>query len=320
MIFKKITNLLFLTIMCFGKISSCFAAATTNDTSMSLGEIIQYGDHSVIVIGTNGSVSVEGIYNTITSIDNNISFKDGASIDLKIDVVEIPQNIDNVVHQLDGCTLTISGIQPHTYDKISLSLLSSGSYNFGFTATFNGTCKAGDYQRTVSIPYYDCSYGAFSGSTCTPTNNNKKANINLSFKITEPLEVSEVKPLNFGQFIVYSPGGTYQYYPGETPSASGSVVPISTPDQSLGEFEVKGIGSRVVNIKIIDTSTTLSYSGDSMTVSNIRASSDSVQLWGYTQNYEATERFYVGGTLTLKPNQTPGVYTGQYKVEVNYVE
>jgi hypothetical protein len=88
-------------------------------------------------------------------------------------------------------------------------------------------------------------------------------------------------------------------------------------------FEIDGLATLLVDVTFTNATETLSHPNPALyptMVTTLTASGFVTDLVGNQATLDAAgeESFTVGGTLTVAPNQAPGVYTGSVSVEVAY--
>lgn len=130
--------------------------------------------------------------------------------------------------------------------------------------------------------------------------------------------ITPTQDLSFGAFAAGA-GGTVTISPQSTRTASGDVILMTGGQFSQGSsasFDVAGTPGATYQITLpADNVVSLSGSqGGSMSVSSFTSSpSGQGQL-----NLLGTQTLYVGATLGVGSNQTPGSYSGSFAVTIVY--
>ncbi len=150
-----------------------------------------------------------------------------------------------------------------------------------------------------------------------PDNNpSKTASASATATIITPISIEKVagKDLMFGNIIASATGGTV-----EIPAAGDAIyvgvsAPISIPGiRQQAEFTVTGFAGATYAVTV-SNSTTLTSSGNTMTVDNFETS-----LTGNSGVLEGGQQtFKVGATLNVEENQSDGNYEGSFNVTVAY--
>lgn len=88
-------------------------------------------------------------------------------------------------------------------------------------------------------------------------------------------------------------------------------------------FDIEGLATLLVDVSFTNLTETLSHPAPALypaMVTTLSAGSFTTSLAGNQATLDAAgeAQFTVGGTLTVAPNQAPGVYTGSVTVEVAY--
>lgn len=88
-------------------------------------------------------------------------------------------------------------------------------------------------------------------------------------------------------------------------------------------FDIKGLANKLVDVSFTNATETLSHPNPALypaMVTTLSAGTFTTSLTGNQATLSAAglAQFTVGGTLTVAPNQAPGVYTGSVTVEVEY--
>ena len=137
-------------------------------------------------------------------------------------------------------------------------------------------------------------------------------------EVLEALTLDNVDGLDFGTIVVDTgtPGGgtvTIGGSQGSTATCSGQVICSGT--SAPASFDVTGAAGQTVEINLpADNSVALDNgNGETITVTEFIAAQ--------TVDLDATTgdaRFYVGGTIAIAGTESPGVYSANFSVSVNY--
>ena len=153
------------------------------------------------------------------------------------------------------------------------------------------------------------------------------ANVNSSIAIVEPLTILKTRDMDFGK-IVGIAAGTVAMTADDAATCTESAGLVQTGVCTSARFAGSGETGRVIRIRKPQGDTIdLTGPGTDMTVTNfvIDGSPELFQL----NNSNGFNRyridsanggfvFRVGGTLNVNANQTPGVYTGTFTIQVDY--
>ncbi len=133
-------------------------------------------------------------------------------------------------------------------------------------------------------------------------------------KIVPVMTINKNAPLEFGSIAtVGATGGTVTIA-----AVSGTVIPTSSnvtvlstgATRTAGSFDITGEPNTTYTLTALP-SLNLTGPGTAMPVT-LTSSAD------HALNASGTNTLFVGGTLTVGANQTPGSYTGSYNVTVSY--
>ncbi|MGC1470092.1 MAG: DUF4402 domain-containing protein [Sphingorhabdus sp.] len=131
-------------------------------------------------------------------------------------------------------------------------------------------------------------------------------------QVLAAVQLSAVTDLDFGVVAASAAGGTVSLgaASGATPSATG-VIAIS--GGAPASFQV----TQATNGEVIDLTVgnpaPLTGPGADIALSGLTLSTGSI-----TFNSASLETVYVGGTISLNPNQVAGTYTGTFDVTAEY--
>ncbi|MFN3747619.1 MAG: DUF4402 domain-containing protein [Sphingorhabdus sp.] len=131
-------------------------------------------------------------------------------------------------------------------------------------------------------------------------------------QVLAAVQLTEYQALDFGVVAASAAGGTVSI------SASGAATPVGTgviaiSGGSAARFRV----TQATNGEVIDLAvgnpTPLVGTGANIALSGLTLSTSSI-----TYNSAALQDIYVGGTISLNPNQLAGTYTGTFDVTAEY--
>jgi Mat/Ecp fimbriae major subunit len=131
-------------------------------------------------------------------------------------------------------------------------------------------------------------------------------------QVLAAVQLSAVSDLDFGVVAASAAGGTVTVgaSAAATPSASG-VIAIS--GGSAASFQVTQATNGEIIDLTVDNPAPLTGPGADITLSGLTLSNASI-----TFNSASLQTVYVGGTITLNPNQVAGTYTGTFDVTAEY--
>ncbi|MBN2780192.1 MAG: DUF4402 domain-containing protein [Alphaproteobacteria bacterium] len=132
--------------------------------------------------------------------------------------------------------------------------------------------------------------------------------------LSQPVAVSQSSALNFGQVIPTLAGGTIAVSAttGAISNITGSSTFIGSSGVSRGSFTITGQPSYTVSITP-GSNATLTGPGGNITLSTITVDSTSKTL-----NASGAATVYVGARVVFPASITPGTYSGNYSITVNY--
>jgi len=135
--------------------------------------------------------------------------------------------------------------------------------------------------------------------------------------VIQPLRISAVTPLAFGQLTRPTAAGTVVMDPTGTITTTGGVIGSTAITQSgtrgPGTFAVTGDPSRLFTLSL-PTVAALRSGVRLMVVGNFRSNWSS----GTALSASGSFAIAIGATLRVGANQTIGTYTGTYAVTVTY--
>lgn len=135
--------------------------------------------------------------------------------------------------------------------------------------------------------------------------------------LAQQVNLSNTRGLDFGRFVA-SGGGAVVLAPTGLRSRTGAVVLLNSPNAGQASFSVSkfsnGSGSKSVVITLpANGSTRMTSGANSMAVGSFVSSPASIQTIPTGGTTLA-----IGATLTVAPNQAPGIYSGSFSLIVNY--
>lgn len=132
-------------------------------------------------------------------------------------------------------------------------------------------------------------------------------------QVLAAVQLSAVTDLDFGVVAASAAGGTVTIAPvaAPTPSVSG-VVAIS--GSASASFQVtQATNGEVIALSVGNPTPLTGSGGPDIALSGLSLSTGSIAYSSTTP-----ETVYVGGTITLNPNQGAGTYTGTFDVTAEY--
>ena len=150
-----------------------------------------------------------------------------------------------------------------------------------------------------------------------------RENADAQVAIVRPLEFIRVENIEFGSVIRATTAGTVTIAPNGTRTKTGNVILIGSGFQPA-KFAGMGSNNQNVDISIGATSIFASGPGLPMRVRNfVIGSTPTAVLTTTAQRFRITSAtgiftFPVGATLEVGANQTPGTYTGNWTITLNY--
>jgi hypothetical protein len=142
--------------------------------------------------------------------------------------------------------------------------------------------------------------------------------INTSAEVVGNITVSEVTPLNFGQFTVGTGGGLITFNAAGVISAGGDVILLGGDIGGVAGLDTTGAGvGPLVTVNV--TGTTLVSGVNSMTIVGNCFGPGGVLgvdngACTFTSNGIVSDNVQIGGKLTVSGNQPSGVYAGTLEV------
>jgi hypothetical protein len=153
--------------------------------------------------------------------------------------------------------------------------------------------------------------------TSTPTNGGVSATGYIFATIVQPISISKVTDMNFGNLAIGVSNGTLILSPAALRTVTGDVTLLtSLPGTiSAGDFTVTGLANATYSITLpADNTVTIANSTLLTMAVNTFTSTPS----GTGSLTSGTQSLLVGATLIVNGNQASGTYSGTYSVTVNY--
>lgn len=131
-------------------------------------------------------------------------------------------------------------------------------------------------------------------------------------QVLAAVQLSAVSDLDFGVVAASASGGTV------TLGASATAAPVGTGVIAISGGSAAGFQvTQATNGEVIDLNvsnpTPLTGPGTNIALSGLTLSNASI-----TFNSASLQTVYVGGTISLSPNQVAGTYTGSFDVTAEY--
>ncbi len=141
--------------------------------------------------------------------------------------------------------------------------------------------------------------------------------------IVEPLSLVKVTDLDFGQIFVKPNTGTVTLAPDGTRASTGGLI-FGPAETSVASFAGLGRRNQFVNISLGSNTIWLTGPGTRMRVRNfVIGSTPTAVLSTVARRFRITSAngaflFPLGATLEVGRNQTPGVYSGEFDITLQY--
>jgi hypothetical protein len=141
--------------------------------------------------------------------------------------------------------------------------------------------------------------------------------------IIRPLSFIKTDDLKFGKILPSGVAGTVVLAPAGTRTADNGIVLVGN-DQQPARFAGQGRFNQAVTISLSSSTILINGPGASMLVRNFTIGSTPSVILGTTPlrfrigNSQGIFAFPVGATLDVGANQTPGTYTGNWNITLNY--
>ena len=152
------------------------------------------------------------------------------------------------------------------------------------------------------------------GAGTASAQNSASASVDAEAKIVAGISLEKVLDLKFGSIVRSAEGGSVTLDPNSGEISYSGVTQGQNSDYQIAEFETTGENDYLYTIALPNEAT-LTHSGGSATMM--------VNEFGYSDGAgvldgDGLERFNVGATLQVGPNQVTGRYTGSFDVAVQY--
>jgi hypothetical protein len=145
--------------------------------------------------------------------------------------------------------------------------------------------------------------------------------------LIEPLTLTKLADLDFG-YIIPATGGTIILSPTVAPNCTTTGTLIqSGPCQPAAFAGLGAQGQRVRVRRPVGRTITLTGPGEAMDITNITINGNpgltpvrSNPNWEryLIASADGSFTFRVGGTLTVNPEQAPGIYSGSFDIRIDY--
>lgn len=139
--------------------------------------------------------------------------------------------------------------------------------------------------------------------------------------VVAPIAISKATDLVFGSFYPGASAGTVSVNTNGTRTVGGGVTAGTGATPTAAKFDVVGAASATYTIAY-DSGVTLTGAGSPMAltqVSDLTAAGGASGLVATgTLGAGGTQSIYIGGSLAVGANQTPGAYTANITATVNY--
>ena len=130
----------------------------------------------------------------------------------------------------------------------------------------------------------------------------------------QQMNMTNVRALDFGRFVAGS-GGTVIVSPAGVRSRSGAVVLLNSP--TAGQAAIN-LSRRSGNKSVVDISLPSNGSIRLTSGANTMAVGSFISSPAVTMSIVPAATLSIGATLTVAPNQPPGVYSSTFPVTVNF--
>jgi spore coat protein U-like protein len=141
------------------------------------------------------------------------------------------------------------------------------------------------------------------------------SNATVTVHIVKPLAFSSTGSLNFGTIVAngLTANRTVSLSPANVLSCGGTAELVCSGATSVPTYNVQGTNRNVLSI--FKTPTLLTNSSDGSKLTLTPSGPTSVTL---TNSGAPGENFTIGGSITLTPSTSAGLYTGVVNVTVDY--
>ncbi|MCB2052231.1 MAG: DUF4402 domain-containing protein [Novosphingobium sp.] len=152
----------------------------------------------------------------------------------------------------------------------------------------------------------------------------------VQIEIVDPLSVSKVRDMDFGNVIPTTNAGTVIMTPASTATCTAAGGIIQSGPCQAAEFMGHGLPNQVFRLKLPGSrKMTLTGPGTDMLVDNMTSGvSAGLSLISFSQGQGFARyrilsaggdfRYYIAGRLNVGANQTPGTYSGTFTILLDY--
>ncbi|MGD9664676.1 MAG: DUF4402 domain-containing protein [Novosphingobium sp.] len=152
----------------------------------------------------------------------------------------------------------------------------------------------------------------------------------VQLEIIDPLSVSKMRDMDFGNVIPTANAGTVVMTPASTATCTAAGGIIQSGPCQAAEFMGRALPGEIFRLKLPPGRTmTLTGPGTSMVVDNMTTGiSAGLSLISFSPGngfarYLVTTttgefRYYIAGRLNVGANQTPGAYSGTFTIMLDY--
>lgn len=148
--------------------------------------------------------------------------------------------------------------------------------------------------------------------------NASATHINTSAEVVGNITVTELTPLNFGQFTVGTGGGLITFNAGGVISPGGDVLLLGGDVGGVARLDTTGAGAGPpVTVNVVGTTltsgvNTMTIVGNCLGPGGVLGADNGPCT--FTSTGTATDDVQIGGKLTVGGSQPTGVYTGTLEV------
>jgi hypothetical protein len=141
-------------------------------------------------------------------------------------------------------------------------------------------------------------------------------NANATATVIDPLGVTEVNGMSFGDISATATAGTVVLDLGDGRTFTGG-VDLAGGTVTSGDYTLTGEPNKAYVITF-PASATITSGTDTMTVNTFTTSKGSTAPITGTLDGTGNDSFIIGGTLIVGGNQPAGTYSGSYVLTVEY--
>ena len=138
-----------------------------------------------------------------------------------------------------------------------------------------------------------------------------------ALELEQNLRIEILQQLNFGRISVSSFGGTISLSPSQHPleTTTGGVYAPTDASRRAAQLQLRGPADTMVFISLHDSSTLHAENGTNEPLSLQLTLNSPLRHLGPNGRIDDV---YIGGTLTIDPNQPASSYRGEFTVMVDY--